>query len=146
MEPWALTALLSLWSLTKAVSVQTSNSIIAYCTLCSSSSPISLPSLPSLFLPTTSFLTSTWTSDWATSLQQYLHNHHTHMATSLCPQWGDHHVSGDLLLQWTSEHNHTPSDNNRTGAQDHLYLLCHWLHHHRTWDTTTSTDQYCSYT
>ena len=39
-----------------------------------------------------------------------------------------------------------PSDIERTGTKDHLHLLCCWLHHHRTRDTTTSTDQCCSYT
>ena len=93
-------------------------------------------------------LISTWTCGWTPSHHQHLHNHHPHMATSSCPQWGDHHVSGDLLHQWSSEHlqhNHTPSNDNRTGTKDHLHLLCHCLHHHRTRDTTTSTDQYCRY-
>ena len=86
------------------------------------------------------------TSNWTASLQKYLHNHHTLMANSLCSQWGDHHVSGDLLLQWISEHNHTPGHNHWTGTKDHLHLLCCWLHHHRTRDTTASTDHHCSYT
>ena len=91
------------------------------------------------------FLTSTWTCGWTPSLQRDLHNHHTHMATSSCPQWGDHHVSGDLLHQWHVQHSHTPSDNNRAGTKDHLHLLCLCLHHHRTRDTTTSTDKHCRY-
>ena len=96
-----------------------------------------------------SLILCSWTCWWTPSLQQDLHNHHTHMATSSCPQWGDHHVSGDLLHQWSSQHlqhNHTPNDNNRAGTKDHLHLLCHCLHHHRTRDTTTSTDQQCRYT
>ena len=71
------------------------------------------------------------------------------MATSSSPKWGDHHVSGDLLHRWNSEHlqpYHSNSDNNWAGSKYHLHLLCHCLHHDRNRCTTTSAEQYCRYT